>query len=402
MNKKYKPNYYGVDNKTGKAFWKPNKAIREQFGYKSSYPLGPDGPAARAKAELYNAELERKRKQRHVPMMIGSKYDPDTLGDIVERFKKTNDWSNKKVRTKEGIERGWKYIEPAFGNKLAGEIKFEDIDEFYRWLENNKGSDARWRTIKILNQILNWAITFGIITTNPAYAIRNPGPNPRDETWLLHELQALSKRAWEMEYHSISIAIDIATVSGMSPIDIFMLSRSQRYSDDEGQWFYFQRKKTEVSGLAILLPNVVIKLNDYMQTQGVPLMDTDPILRQPNGTVYLMKNEDDEWAMKKVFNEHFRNVRKDVFPGDKRQFRDIRRSVSTAAYEGGASPDDVGFISANGTGTSSVLQNTYIKKEIGRSRALVDKVLAGHEIIQNGNKVEIDRTPESKKSKSKF
>ena len=81
---------------------------------------GEDGPAAGDLAEKWNARWDAHRASESAGMSSPAPrvYPFGSLGEAFHRFKATKTWEQKKPRTREDWERGWKYIEPSFGDVL--------------------------------------------------------------------------------------------------------------------------------------------------------------------------------------------------------------------------------------------------------------------------------------------
>ncbi|WP_163837261.1 hypothetical protein, partial [Providencia stuartii] len=75
---------------------------------------GADGPAAWALAKVWNDRWQAHRRgQAPAAKRV---YPVGSLGEAFERYKRTETWDRKKPRTREDWNRGWRYIEPIFGD----------------------------------------------------------------------------------------------------------------------------------------------------------------------------------------------------------------------------------------------------------------------------------------------
>ncbi len=77
------------------------------------------------------------------------------------------------------------------------------------------------------------------------------------------------------------------------------------------------------------------------------------------------------------FTKEFRKLCEQVFPGDLRQMRDMRRSGTVEAFAGGATAADVGTKMANSIGRSNVLMATYNPVDLASVRRADDARLIG-------------------------
>ncbi len=99
-----------------------------------------------------------------------------------------------------------------------------------------------------------------------------------------------------------------------------------------------------------------------------------PVIRQRNGNAYRSKD---------TFGDDFRAVRDAAYPGDTRQFLDIRRSGNVEADAAGATRETMGQLLANSIASSKFLEETYTPptvtkaREVHKQRAEGRQALAG-------------------------
>jgi hypothetical protein len=82
----------------------------------------------------------------------------------------------KEARTREEWEAAWAVIKPIFADVLVSEIDFPACDEFYTGLEERYSLDKKHRVFKIFRALLEVAIGFKLIKTNPTHKIANTAP----------------------------------------------------------------------------------------------------------------------------------------------------------------------------------------------------------------------------------
>src|SRR5262249_57794049 len=97
-----------------------------------------------------------------------------------------------------------------FGDLTVGENEFPACDEFYTGLERKFSLHKKHRVFKIFRALLEVAIGFRLIKTNPTHKIANTAPKGRSAIWSELEIAALRDKAWELGYRGLSVAIAVA------------------------------------------------------------------------------------------------------------------------------------------------------------------------------------------------
>lgn len=353
-----------VRRKRGNLFWEPTPAMRE-LGFQPK-PLGPEGPDSIAEARrLYTAWQEAVKNRGKV-----TGYPPGSLGAFYDRLKRSPKWAKKAVRTREDYERAWKHIEPAFARKVIDEITPAACEAFIDGLDAKLSSSERYRVVKCMRalfqeaikrlQLVNWP--------NPALITANPQPRGRSAIWLGAEIDALARGAADLGYRGMAVAIRIAWDTLLSPVDVWTLTRAQLKQDGRGWYIHREREKTGKEVLGSLTEATAEAVLTYIEGLGVELAPEARIIRQRNGQAYRSKD---------TFGDDFRSVRNHVFPGDKRQFLDIRRSGNVEADAAGADKATMGELLANGLADSKFLDETYTPPTVAKAREVAQKRLDG-------------------------
>jgi hypothetical protein len=102
----------------------------------------------------------------------------------------------------------------------------------------------------------------------------------------------------------------------------------------------------------------------------VELPDDGRIIRQRNGHAYRSKD---------TFGDDFRAVRKLAFPGDTRQFQDLRRSGNVEADLANADKATMAAVLANTIDTSKFLDETYTPPTVAKAREVAQQRLIGRQ-----------------------
>lgn len=353
-----------VRRKRGNLFWEPTPAMRA-VGFLPK-PLGPESAASIAEArKLYEAWLKALAAKSRV-----TEYPPGSLGAFYDRYRLTSTWAKKAARTREDYERAWKHLEPAMARKVLTQIGVEDVERLVDELEAEKGPHERYRTVKVLRALYADAIPRLKLVgfPSPANGVRNPQPRGRSAIWLGAEVAQLVRTAEETGYGGMAVAIRVAWDTLFSPVDVWTATMAQLRKDGGGAWLERARTKTEREAFGHLSRATVTAIEAYHLELGVEIPKDQPFIRQRNGHAYRSKD---------TFGDDFRAVRKVAFPGDTRQFQDLRRSGNVEADAAGADKATMAEILANTMDKSRFLSDTYTPPTVAKAREVAKQRLEG-------------------------
>lgn len=337
--------YYIVKN--GNAFWAPGRQA-DTFSFPRSQPLGPAGEDAKKRAIEWNAKWDK----RHNKAPVRRAYPQGTLGHFYEYFQTTTAWKIMEPRTREDYERAWPEIERRFGKTLFTKITADDSERFHAEIHpaHNPGSDfshnEAHRTLKAWRALLNALVSYELRAMAPIGRVSNPAPKGRDGLWAHADVLTLSWAACCLGMPGMAVAVRLAWAGLLSPADVWTLPR-EGWRDG---LIAHERKKTGKRILVRVDAETTALVADYLATQPTQLPSA-PLIRRANGGGYRSKD---------TFGDDFRAVRALAFPGDERQFLDLRRSAATEARRGGATRDDLGKAMANRIDASDALAATYL------------------------------------------
>lgn len=350
-----------VTNRHGNLYWEPSTAMRAA-GFKPK-ALGPDGPAAHAEAaRLYQAWLTAKASNGKLAIT----YPPGSFGAYFERYKRTKAWARKKPRTREDYERAWKHLGPEFGDKVLTKISAADVEDFHEELEKKVSPSERYRTMKVLRALFADAIIrLKLNMPSPALAVTNPQPLGRSQIWLGAEIPKLVAGAYELGMDGMAVAILVAWDTLFSPVDVYTSTKAGLKRDAVGWYLERPRTKTEKAAFGALSPKTAAALFAYLDDLGVEMTPGARLIRRKSGRAYALGV-----SGKNYFAQDFREVRNHVFPGDERQFLDIRRSGNVEADAAGADKETMGELLANSMASSKFLENTYTPPTVSKSRQI--------------------------------
>lgn len=357
--------------KRGKLFWQPTAEMRG-FGFEAK-ALGDDGPAAQAEAlRLYETWLKAKAERGKV-----TDYPAGTFGAYFDRFKRTSTWAKKGARTREDYERAWKHMDtwkpavsrPTLSRTIVSQVTTELCEEFADHLATTVSPNERHRTVKWLKVLLADAVVrLRLPYASPAAKLTNPQPAGRSAIWLGAEIVKLAATAKAEGYSGMSHAILIAWECMFSPVDVWN-TRPAELKQDSGGWYIERpRAKTDKVAFGALSEPVATGLLAYIAAQDRQEADQTPIIRQRNGAAYRSKD---------TFGDDFRSVRAKAFPGDTRQFLDIRRSANVEADAAGADKATMGELLANGLADNKFLEETYTPPTVTKAREVAAQRVQG-------------------------
>lgn len=338
--------YYVVKN--GNAFWAPG-AQALALSLPASQPLGPDNEDAKKLALDWNARLDKARK----PDKRTPAYPPGTLGFFyLDYFKRKAAWAIMEPRTREDYERAWTIIGPRFAAKHVTKITADDSERLHVALhpahnpKSTLSANEAHRTLKVWRALLNALRDYEFRTLAPIGRVSNPAPKGREGVWLHEEVLQLSFAACLLGMTGMAAAIRLGWAGMLSPVDVWTLP--------VGAWkdglIHHERQKTGTRILVRVDGQTRDVVSAYLESCPSALPKA-PLIRRANGKGYISKD---------TFGDDFRAVRSLAFPGDGRQFLDLRRSAATEARRGGATRDDLGKAMANRIDASDALAATYL------------------------------------------
>jgi hypothetical protein len=367
--------YYTV--KKGRAFWAPGK-FGSSYGLPKSQPLGPAGPAALACAALWNGRLDDARAASRSASEVVRTYPAGSLGHFYEAFRSKTAWRLMALRTRDDYERAWPEIEKRFATRLVTKITADDSERFHAEIHpvHNEGSPYSWneahRILKVWRALLGALVSYEIRTSAPIGRVSNPSPKGRSGLWTHDDVLNLCWVAVLMGHKGMAVGIRLAWGAMLAPVDVWTLPRSGWRTGASRAQVATQREKTSKRVLHAVGADTLEVVDAYLASMPVLLPDAK-LIRRYNGAPYRSKD---------TFGDDFRAVRAIAFPGDERQFLDLRRSALTEARLGGATKDDIGLAAANSVDRSAKLEETYL---LGASERVLEARHAGRLRMASGN-----------------
>ena len=257
----------------GRGYWEPTARMKA-IGFRLT-PLGPDGPEAWLKAERLNCQWDQTRKDGAEVETYGH----GTLGWLHEQYRTMGAWAKKEVRTREEWELAWDVIKPVFADLPVGAIDFKACDTFYTELGKAYTLHKQHRVFKIFRALMEVAIGFQLIDTNPTHRIENTAPKSRKAIWSDAEAAQLRDIAWEMGYRGLSVAIAVAYDTQMAPVDVRLLTLAVRVQHSQGVYFETARAKTHRKVIATLSKETEALLDRYLAGLAIFIPRDQPFIR---------------------------------------------------------------------------------------------------------------------------
>jgi hypothetical protein len=347
---------YYVVRPNGRGYWLPTRRMKAA-GF-DNVPCGVDGPAAWTTANEWNERWQAVRTGREPPPKRS--WPRGSLGEAFERFRRTETWRQKAPRTREDWDRGWKWIEPVFGDVAPATVTLEHLDAWYWTLLGRTTVREAFGAMKTWRALWQVAASFGYCHKDfdPSAKIRRRTPKSRSATWTEGETVRLVKHAWRMGYRGLACIVAVAYDTGLAPVDARSLKASQKRQDRQGTRFEIPRAKTGQAALATLSRRTERLMAAYLAGLGVELHDDAFVFRNRSGAPY----------SKDTLGDDFRKVRNALFPGDERKLMDMRRTAAVEALVGGADTGALAAKMANTIDDAKELQRTYLPVDLAAVR----------------------------------
>lgn len=357
----------------GRGYWLVTPKMRA-YGF-DNVRCGPDGPEAWAIAKEWEERWQRARKGQE--QTIGKVYPRNSVGDAFERFRRTNEWAKKPIRTREDWERGWAYIDPIFGDLSPGIVSMEMLDSWYAKITAKKGIGEAGRAMKIWRALYNVMAAMRLCPAgqDPSLAIRKTAVAGRTDTWTEGEAVRLVKQAWRQGYRGLACIVAIAWDTSFSPVDVRTLTPDHAVQIGDDWAFAIHRGKTNEAAYGILSRRTRRLVETYLADLDFELHDHAPIFRT-KGYVPTEKGGRPRSGapyQKNNLAEDFREIRSLLFgKEEKRRLMDMRRTGAVEANAGGASVESIAAKMGNSIDQNKTLQKTYMPVNTAAVRAAED------------------------------
>lgn len=357
-----KHSYYVV--KGGRGYWQPKRDMR-LLGF-HSVPCGLDGPDAWRIAAEWDKRWQAVREGKEpAPSALAAQnlspqqseelsvYPNGSLGEAFRRFRRTEEWGKKALRTREDWWRAWRWIKPVFGDCNPRTVTLEDISAWRAMIERKVSLREAHRCVKIWRAMwkVSAALGYCVKDADPSLGVRNHAAKGRSETWSEGEVVRLYKHAFRTGYYGLAAVIAVAWSTQMSPGDVRSLRASQLARNSAGAVFFQDRAKTGKPVGGALTDRALAALEAYIARLGIELHGEACIFRNRSGAPYSSDTLGDD----------FRDIRREVFGArENRTLADFRRSGAVEAIAGGAKAEELAHAMGNTLSASNALYATYV------------------------------------------
>lgn len=378
-------------------YWLSTPAMKK-LGFQN-VRCGLDGPEAWKIAREWEERYQRARRGLEAAP-IGKFYPPGSVGDGFARFRRTQEWAKKEIRTREDWERSWVYIEPAFGTAAPSTVTFELLDRWYNHLIAKKGVGEAGRALKYWRALYTVLVSLKLAPPgDPSKAIRKTGVAGRTQTWREGEVVRLVKHAIRTGRTGLACIIAVAWDTQFSPVDCRQLTPAQAVTSGNDMAFLIARGKTEEPALGILSPRAQRLVHAYLNSQNFVLHDDAPIFRTKGfapGDKGGRPRLPVPYTKDKLVSD-FAEVRLELFGEEEtRRLMDMRRTGAVEANAGGASVEFLAAKMGNSIDQNRKLQKTYMPVNAAAIRAADEARKKGRKLLSEEHnefkKLKLDTT----------
>lgn len=340
-------------------YWQPSKTIRA-FGFKIE-PLGNDFAEAVKKANRLNEAVEEWKAGKNQPAFT-KRSAPVVSGSfqaLVNEYRQTVYWTERRKSTLTGYEKHLKKILRVFGDKPLCLIQRADISAFYNAhaVEHRASANAALRVINIL---MNYAVSRDYIIRNPAQGIRIAGTPPRRSVWSKGAELAFLEACEELNRPSQRRAFILGLYTGQREGDVLSLKWPNVTTTPDGMTLCLTQSKT---GTYLEIPAARIVAEELKR-------DTiDGICQIGRRSGALVKNEytNTGWkgdAFRKVFAQIRARAQQNHPEIDfsNLQFIDLRRTCVVRMAEQGATIPQITAVTGHKTDECQRIIETYLPR----------------------------------------
>lgn len=349
---------------TWRCWWEAEPAVRK-LGF-ASVELDPSAPIKAArKARDLNDQVAKARVTGKAPApKRGVMYVEDVIADYRRGIHYQNSLA---AKTRVSYDKGLKLIVTKWGDVPVADFTKPMARTWYESLYREAGQWQAAALIRLLSIVMNHAELRGWRpeNSNPCMRLGVSIPKGRARVVDWAEYDALQAAAVRVGLPSIGLAMALSYLAGQRETDALLALRGD-FTQAPVRWpgtdvdamvwvWSLDRSKTGASG-RILLHDELAPAVAAVLARPAPA-DARLVVEERLGRPY---DED-------LFQSRFGEVRAaalvDCPSLADMQFRDLRRSFSTHARRGGASPADAGDALGNSAATNARIKGTYMPPE---------------------------------------
>lgn len=300
-----------------------------------------------------------------------------TVLDLIENYRRSDDFRDLKPKTRDSYGKNLDTIAAKWGASLVVEFSKPVIFTWYETLKRKTPARAV-ALVRMLSILFARAERIGWRAegSNPCARLNMRDTPSRDRLATWAELDRLIATADQMGLNAVGTACLMSALTGQRQTDVLKasLSEFEMLVLDGAQpvWVWtLTRSKRGNSG--------AIKLHDELAARLRPLLlrDSEDLIEDADTPLILCASTGREYD-DNLFAHHFARVRAQAarrMPSLKTlQFRDLRRTFSTWATEGGIGDRLVGLAMGNRLASNARLSKTYIIATATATAAVVDAI----------------------------
>jgi integrase len=176
-------------------------------------------------AEAFDAEIRRRRRIGDLALLDAGR---ETLADFAEEWWRLYAMPNLSARTKRSYAGMWdRHVLPRLGGHRLCDIRPEMVERFRADLRAaNVGDPTVYRVLSLLQGVMQRAVEWERIATNPVRLVRKPAAKRVREVRPLAPVTVERMRAWMLERGRLRHAtiISVLAYAGLRPSEMLALS----------------------------------------------------------------------------------------------------------------------------------------------------------------------------------
>ncbi|MEO0680476.1 MAG: hypothetical protein AAF192_08685 [Pseudomonadota bacterium] len=356
-----------VKAKRWRVWWEPTRAVAK-LGFKP-VDLDADRPHMAIKRGKQLNRLVEDRIAGRAPDLPGAR--GRTLDDAIAAYQASPHWRDGLAEaTRRDYRKGFRILAERWGATPLAYFRRGVVREYWETAYEKRGPRMAQALIRHLSILLGYAVQREWIDANPANGVRMTTPPPRDRVVDWQEYDALLAAGRNTDNHGMVLAIKMAFVTGQRQTDILQAAASdfamiedwrldgtaRPAAGDETfslSWG-LHRSKTGRSDWLRLHAEVADDVAEAVQARIDAGNPHGAIVRGLGGRAFTADG----------FRANFTRLRaraaSRVPSVATLMFRDLRRSASTHARDGGADMRDTADMLGNDAAVNPRLSRTYV------------------------------------------
>lgn len=327
-------------------YWQPSASLRTH-GFLPRRLSNDLDTAIREAIEL-NKELDawRKPEQQDAsqPLRPGS-----PISKLIEAYKKDPAFTKKAFATQRSYKQCLERIEAWAGDHPISSITRANVKDFHRTLYATKPAFAN-AIGRMAGILFEFAVDRELIEHNPAHRLKMHKLDPREEVWAEDDLQKFTKKALEMDYPSMALALQLGICTAQRQSDILHLCWTQIDNHE----IRLRQRKTGRWVAVPMLPELI-----------------EAIASTERKSEYVVTSEKTGTGYKP---DYFRHLFKEIMVAaevEGVQFLDLRRTAVVRLAEAGVSVAGITAITGHDVSHCEAILETYMPRNSEMAREAI-------------------------------